>query len=73
MSLFTFTMRKRVRWAEVDPQQVVFNPNYLTYADIGITEYLRTIGMPFPNPLAEEGTDIFAVRSEFPLARAVRR
>jgi acyl-CoA thioester hydrolase len=64
MSLFTFSMRKRVRWAEVDPQQVVFNPNYLTYADIGITEYLRAIGMPFPNPLAKEGTDIFAVRSE---------
>jgi acyl-CoA thioester hydrolase len=64
MSLFTFSMRKRVRWAEVDPQQVVFNPHYLTYADIGITEYLRAIGMPFPNPLAEEGTDIFAVRSE---------
>jgi acyl-CoA thioester hydrolase len=61
---FAFVMPKRVRWAEVDPQQVVFNPNYLVYADIGFTEYMRAIGMPFPSPLADEGTDIFAVRSE---------
>ena len=61
---FTFIMPKRVRWAEVDPQQVVFNPNYLLYADIGFTEYMRAIGMPFPSPMEEEGTDLFAVRSE---------
>lgn len=36
---FEFTLR--VRWAEADIQGVVFNGHYLTYFDIGITEYLR--------------------------------
>ncbi len=39
----------RVRWAEVDPQGIVFNGNYLTYADVGITEYLRG-RRGFPGP-----------------------
>ena len=62
--LFTFRMEKRVHWAEVDPQWVVFNANYLLYADIAFTEYLRALGLTFPNPLQEDGSDVFAVRSE---------
>lgn len=41
LSVFAFTHRLRVRWAEADMQGVVFNGHYLTYFDIGITEYLR--------------------------------
>ena len=62
--LFRFRMEKRVYWAEVDPQWIVFNANYLTYADIAFSEYMRALGLGFPNPLKDEGTDIFAVRSE---------
>jgi acyl-CoA thioester hydrolase len=70
---FTFAMTKRVRWSEVDPQKVVFNPNYLVYADIGFTEYMRAIGLAFPNPLLEEsGTDIFVVRSEIDFRASAR-
>ena len=39
----------RVRYAEVDPQSVVFNSRYLEYADILVTEYYRdrrAHGMP---------------------------
>jgi acyl-CoA thioester hydrolase len=39
----------RVRYAEVDPQAVVFNSRYLEYADILVTEYFRDCrdrGMP---------------------------
>ncbi|TNE28462.1 MAG: acyl-CoA thioesterase [Alphaproteobacteria bacterium] len=36
-----FTYNFRVRYAEVDPQAVVFNSRYLEYADILVTEYLR--------------------------------
>lgn len=39
----------RVRYAEVDPQSVVFNSRYLEYADILVTEYFRDArarGMP---------------------------
>ncbi|MGH1358246.1 MAG: acyl-CoA thioesterase [Burkholderiaceae bacterium] len=41
LSAFVFAHRIRVRWAEADMQGVVFNGHYLTYFDIGITEYLR--------------------------------
>lgn len=40
---FTFTHPLRVRWAEADMQGVVFNGHYLTYFDVGITEYWRAI------------------------------
>ena len=39
----------RVRYAEVDPQSVVFNSRYLEYADVLVTEFFRdagTRGMP---------------------------
>ena len=44
-----FKHRFRVRYAEVDPQAVVFNSRYLEYADILVTEYFRDArarGMP---------------------------
>ncbi len=36
--IFSFFHTLRVRWAEVDPQSIVFNGHYLTYADVAITE-----------------------------------
>ena len=36
-----FACELRVRYAECDPQGVVFNANYLAYFDIGITELFR--------------------------------
>jgi acyl-CoA thioester hydrolase len=36
-----FRHELRVRWAECDPQGVVFNAHYLAYADINITELWR--------------------------------
>ena len=44
-----FTYQFRVRYAEVDPQAVVFNSRYLEYADVLVTEYFRdrrAHGMP---------------------------
>jgi acyl-CoA thioester hydrolase len=57
----------RVRWAEVDRQGVVFNPQYFAYFDVGVTEYWRAIGVRYPDDLAREGTDTFAVsaRADF--------
>lgn len=40
-----FTHQIRVRWGEVDAQGVVFNANYLIYADVAGTEYYRTLGI----------------------------
>jgi len=35
----------RVRWGEVDGQGVVFNANYLMYADVAVTEFMRANGV----------------------------
>lgn len=42
---FKFSHRFRVRYAEVDPQAVVFNSRYLEYADLMLTEYWRAAGV----------------------------
>lgn len=56
---FTFLHPLRVRWSEVDRQDVVFNPNYFVYFDVVVGEYWRATGFRYPQDLA--GTDIFAV------------
>lgn len=60
---FRFSHPLRVRWAEVDPQGIVFNGNYLTYADVAITEYFRALGVAYPGDLSRDGGDFFAVRT----------
>jgi acyl-CoA thioester hydrolase len=53
----------RVRWAEVDPQNIVFNANYLMYFDVGVTEYWREIGCVYPEGFEALGVDSFAVKA----------
>lgn len=60
---FRFFHPLRVRWAEVDAQKIVYNPNYFMYFDVGMTEYLRAIGCRYPDELLEQGTDLFAVNA----------
>ena len=60
---FRFSHMLRVRWAEVDRQNVVFNGHYFTYFDVAITEYWRAIGFRYPEDVQKVGTDVFAVRS----------
>ena len=61
---FKFSHRLRVRWAEVDRQGIVFNGHYLTYFDVGITEYYRALGYPYPDGLAQHGTDLYVRKAE---------
>lgn len=51
---FAFAHRFRVRYAEVDPQAVVFNSRYLEYADLVLTEYWRALGIIGTGPDAFE-------------------
>lgn len=54
----------RVRWAEVDRQDVVFNGHYFLYFDVAITEYWRAIGLDYPaGYLARDGADLYAVKA----------
>jgi acyl-CoA thioester hydrolase len=45
---------------------------YLAFADIAFTEYLRAVGLGFPNPVGEDGSEIFAVGSEVNWRRPAR-
>ncbi len=55
----------RVRYNEIDGQQIVFNGNYLIYADIGVTELFRAMGGGQPGQFfAQYGTDIVVVNAE---------
>ena len=37
----------RVRYAETDQMQVVYHSNYLVWCEIGRTEFIRALGMPY--------------------------
>lgn len=52
----------RVRYAECDAQGVVFNPNYLAYYDIAMTELLRASGLDY-HGMVEGGVDMVAAES----------
>lgn len=60
---FKLAHRLRVRWAEVDPQNIVFNANYLMYFDVGVTEYWREVGCVYPQGFEALGVDSFAVKA----------
>ncbi len=61
---FTFFHSLRVRWAEVDRQNIVFNGNYFLYFDVAIADYWRAIGFNYPDDIVEKfGTDIYAVKA----------
>jgi YbgC/YbaW family acyl-CoA thioester hydrolase len=60
---FRFHHRLRVRWVEVDAQQVVFNGHYLTYLDTAIADYWRSVGMPYPDAFHGLQGDIFVRRN----------
>lgn len=61
--IFSFFHTLRVRWAEVDPQSIVFNGHYLTYADVAITEYFRALDIRYPDDLSRDGGDFFAIKT----------
>src|SRR2546423_13526418 len=57
---FVCISRLRVRWAEADMQEIVFNGHYLTYIDTAVAEYWREIGLPYPEGYVERyASDVF--------------
>ena len=53
-----FRHSMRVRFHECDPQGIVFNANYLTYADIAITELYREAFGSWDAPMTDHGLDM---------------
>ncbi|TVP88424.1 MAG: acyl-CoA thioesterase [Pseudomonadaceae bacterium] len=62
-SEFQFSTPLRVRWSDADMQGIVFNGHYLTYADVGITEYFRALSEANAGQSSVNGSDFFAVRT----------
>lgn len=61
---FSFYYPWRVRYSEIDSQEIVFNSRYLEFADQAVTEYFRARGFP-PRELASlHYCDIVVVRAE---------
>ena len=56
---FRFFERLRVRWAEIDAQQIVFNGHYLMYFDTAIAGYWRALAMPYHETMEALGGDMF--------------
>jgi acyl-CoA thioester hydrolase len=69
---FRLSHSLRVRWSEVDPQNIVFNPNYLVYFDVGASEYWRALGFTYPGGFSELGLDTFAVSAKIDFHRSAR-
>jgi len=60
---FRFFHRLRVRWAEVDMQNIVFNAHYLMYFDTAITDYWRAIALPYQASMHDLGGDLYVKKA----------
>ena len=60
---FRFRDRLRVRWAEIDAQQIVFNGHYLMYFDTAMSGYWRALAVPYTQTMTELGGDLFVRKS----------
>ena len=58
-----FNFKIRVRWAEVDPQEIVFNAKYLEYGEITVSEYYRNLGIKLYNKTSREYFDTALVKA----------
>jgi acyl-CoA thioester hydrolase len=53
-----FVHELRVRYGECDPQGIVFNPNYLAYFDVVVTELWRASAIGTWTSMVERGVDV---------------
>ena len=69
---FRFFERLRVRWAEVDMQQIVFNAHYLMYFDTAVAGYWRALAMPYHDTMTYLGGDLYARKATVEYAASAR-
>ncbi len=58
-SRFRHLERVRVRWVEVDMQQIVFNGHYLMYFDTAVAGYWRALALPYQATMVALGGDLY--------------
>ncbi|MFZ2650600.1 MAG: YbgC/FadM family acyl-CoA thioesterase [Burkholderiaceae bacterium] len=56
---FRFAERLRVRWAEIDAQQIVFNGHYLMYFDTAIAGFWRRMALPYHETMRALEGDLY--------------
>lgn len=56
-SNFSFFFPLRVRFSEVDAQNVVYNAHYLTYFDVGLHEFFRALNCDYIAIMSAAGVD----------------
>lgn len=61
---FRFAFRRRVRYAEVDAQAVVYFARHLEWADVGVVEYWRAAGLYEQSAVAGGETEFHVKRAE---------
>lgn len=69
---FAFSHLYRVRWADLDPQQVVYNPRYLVFFDNAVTDHMAALGFPYPTGLSVVDADLMAVHTEITYRASAR-
>ena len=60
---FRFFHPLRVRWVEVDMQKIVFNAHYLMYIDTAISDYWRTLSLPYEEAMQLLGGDLYVKKA----------
>ena len=60
---FRLIRRLRVRWVEVDMQQIVFNGHYLMYFDTAVADYWRAVAMPYHETMHQIGGDLYVKKA----------
>ncbi len=60
---FRHLERLRVRWAEIDAQQIVFNGHYLMYIDTAVAGYWRALAAPYASTAERLGGELYVRRS----------
>src|ERR1700736_1859810 len=66
-----FVFPLRVRYAECDPQQIVFNANYFAYFDVGMTELWRAAIGSYAT-MMERGVDMVVAETSARFLGAAR-
>ena len=69
---FRHLERLRVRWAEVDAQQIVFNGHYLAYFDTAVAGYWRALALPYHATMAALQGDLFVRKATLEYAASAR-
>jgi len=69
---YRFSHKIKVRYHEVDMQQIVFNANYLTYLGMAWIEYLRNLGLHYSELSQNNEFDIVIAKASMNFLRPAR-